>query len=236
MMFTSFDGADLLLILKGAFVTIQISALAVVLGGAVGVLSGLMAVSPWPVLRWLSAIWVSAIRGVPVLLIIFFVYFGLPLLSPGSNVPDYWAAVTALTIFASAYISEIVRGSIAALPRGQMEAASALGLSWSRTMFSVILPQASRIMVPPGVGFLVVLIKDSSLVAVIGLIELTRAGNIVASQTGQPILSYLVVGAFYFAICFGLSVLGRRYERRLNIRVETPEVSDILLPTQGVSK
>jgi len=217
-MFTSFDLPDLLLILQGAFVTLQICLLAVVLGGVVGIVSGILAASPFAPLRWISAIWVGAIRGVPVLLIIFFVYFALPLMSPGSNVPDYWAAVIALTIFASAYISEIVRGSIQALPRGQFEAAQALGLSWPQQLRFVVMPQAARIMVPPGIGFLVVLIKDSSLVAVIGLIELTRAGNIVASQTGQPILA------------------GRRYERRLTIHARPPRVEDALTPSRGDSK
>lgn len=235
-MFTSFDLPDLLLILQGAFVTLQICLLAVVLGGVVGIVSGILAASPFAPLRWISAIWVGAIRGVPVLLIIFFVYFALPLMSPGSNVPDYWAAVIALTIFASAYISEIVRGSIQALPRGQFEAAQALGLSWPKQLRFVVMPQAARIMVPPGIGFLVVLIKDSSLVAVIGLIELTRAGNIVASQTGQPIFAYLVVGAVYFVICFALSVAGRRYERRLTIHARPPRVEDALTPSRGDSK
>lgn len=235
-MFTSFDLADLMLILQGTFVTLQICVLSVALGGAVGVVSGVLAAGPLAPLRWLSAIWVAAIRGVPVLLIIFFVYFALPLISPGSNVPDYWAAVLALTIFASAYVSEIVRGSIQAIPVGQIEAAEALGLSWIKQMRWVIMPQAARIMVPPGIGFLVVLIKDSSLVAVIGLIELTRAGNIVASQTGQPILAYLVVGAVYFVICFALSAAGRRYERRLTIHARAPRVGDALTPSQGASQ
>ncbi|MFJ2553822.1 amino acid ABC transporter permease [Microbacterium sp. NPDC087591] len=235
-MFTSFDLPDLLLILQGAFVTLQICLLSVILGGVVGIVSGILAASPSAPLRWISAIWVGAIRGVPVLLIIFFVYFALPLMSPGSNVPDYWAAVLALTIFASAYISEIVRGSIQAIPRGQFEAAQALGLSWPKQLRHVVMPQAARIMVPPGIGFLVVLIKDSSLVAVIGLIELTRAGNIVASQTGQPILAYLVVGAVYFVICFALSAAGRRYERRLTIHARAPRVEDALTPSRGDSK
>lgn len=235
-MFTSFDLSDLLLILQGAFVTLQICFLSVILGGAVGIASGVLAASPSAPLRWISAIWVGAIRGVPVLLIIFFVYFALPLMSPGSNIPDYWAAVLALTIFASAYISEIVRGSIQAIPRGQFEAAQALGLSWPKQLRHVVMPQAARIMVPPGIGFLVVLIKDSSLVAVIGLIELTRAGNIVASQTGQPILAYVVVGAVYFVICFALSTAGRRYERRLTIHARAPRVEDALTPSRGDSK
>lgn len=235
-MFSSIDFADLMLILQGTFVTLQICVLAVLLGGVVGIFSGVLATCPVAALRWVSAIWVAVIRGVPVLLIIFFVYFGLPLLSPGSNIPDYWAAVLALTIFASAYISEIVRGSIQAIPRGQFEAAEALGLSWPKRLIWVVMPQAARIIVPPGIGFLVVLIKDSSLVAVIGLIELTRAGNIVSSQTGQPILVYLIVGAVYFVICFALSTAGRRYERRLTIHSRTPKVGDALTFSRGASK
>lgn len=235
-MFSSFDGQDLLLILQGTVTTLQICALAVLLGGALGVLFGILATSPVSPLRWISGIWVGAIRGVPVLLIIFFVYFGLPLAVPGSNVPEYWAAVAALSVFASAYVSEIVRGSIRAIPRGQFEAAEALGLSYLQTLRWVVMPQATRIIIPPGIGFLVILIKDSSLVAVIGLIELMRAGNIVASQTGQPILAYLVVGAVYFLICYPLSLLGRRYERRLTIRASTPKIGEALTFSKGATR
>ncbi len=164
-------------------------------------------------LRWAAALYVALIRGIPVLLIIFFVYFGIPLMAPGSSLSEFWAAVIALSVFASAYIGELVRGSIQSVPRGQFEAADALGLSYAQRMRWVILPQAARMIVPPGVGFLVVLIKDSSLVAVIGLIELTRAGNVVSSLTADPITTYLIVGAGYFIICYTLSSLGRRYER-----------------------
>jgi polar amino acid transport system permease protein len=236
LMFTSFDGPDLLLILQGTVVTLQICALSVLLGGVLGLVFGVLATAPIAPLRWISGIWVGAIRGVPVLLIIFFVYFGLPLAVPGSNVPEYWAAVAALSVFASAYISEIVRGSIRAIPRGQFEAADALGLSYLQTLRWVVMPQATRIIIPPGIGFLVILIKDSSLVAVIGLIELMRAGNIVASQTGQPILAYLVVGAVYFVICYPLSLLGRRYERRLTIRAAAPKIGDALSFSKGATR
>lgn len=235
-MFTPLDGQDLSLILQGTIVTLQICALSVLFGGALGLLFGIASTGPVRVLRWIGAIWVGAIRGVPVLLIIFFVYFGLPLLSPGSNVPEYWAAVVALSVFASAYVSEIVRGSIQAIPRGQFEAAEALGLSYVSRLRWVILPQAAKIIVPPGIGFLVILIKDSSLVAVIGLIELTRAGNIVASQTGQPISSYLIVGAVYFVICFALTSLARHYERRLSVRVAAPKIGDALTPAKGARR
>ncbi|MGP4056414.1 amino acid ABC transporter permease [Mycobacterium sp. 4D054] len=227
-MFEQFGWQHLSLILQGAVVTIQICALSVVFGGLLGLVIGLMAAGTVRPLKWVSAIYIAIIRGIPVLLVIFFVYFGVPLLVPGSGLAEYWAAVIALSIFASAYIGELVRGSIEAVSRGQFEAADALGLSYPDRMRFIILPQAARLIVPPGVGFLVILIKDSSLVAVIGLIELTRAANIVSSQTADPILAYTVVGAFYFVICFVLSTLSRRYERRLGTRVPAPKFADAL--------
>lgn len=227
-MFEQFGWQHLSLILQGAVVTIQICVLSVVFGGLLGLLIGLMATAAVRPLKWLSAIYIAIIRGIPVLLVIFFVYFGVPLLVPGSGLTEYWAAVIALSIFASAYIGELVRGSIEAVPRGQFEAADALGLGYPDRMRFIILPQAARLIVPPGVGFLVILIKDSSLVAVIGLIELTRAANIVSSQTADPILAYTVVGAFYFAICFVLSAFSRRYERRLGTRMPAPKLGDAL--------
>ena len=230
-MFEGLGLQHLSLILNGAVVTIQICLLSLLFGSIAGLLLGLMSTSSIKVLRILSTLYVALIRGIPVLLIIFFVYFGVPLLVPGVSLPDYWAGVIALSVFASAYIAELVRGSIQAIPRGQFEAAHALGLSYQARMRWVILPQAARIMVPPGVGFLVILVKDSSLVAVIGLVELTRAGNIVSSLTAEPIATYLIVGACYFVICYAHSAAGRRYERRLGIRVQPPGVTDALTPT-----
>lgn len=235
-MFEDFGSQHLSLIWRGAIVTVQICVLSVCFGGLLGTVIGLMSAGTIRALRWLSTVYVAVIRGIPVLLIIFFVYFGLPLLNPGSSLPEFWAAVIALSIFASAYIAELVRGSIQAVPRGQFEAAEALGLSYSQRMREVILPQAARMIVPPGVGFLVVLIKDSSLVAVIGLVDLTRAGNVVSSLTADPITTYLVVGAFYFVVCFALSTLGRRYERRLGVRVSAPGVGDTLTLNTGAAK
>ncbi|MFN3001898.1 amino acid ABC transporter permease [Mycolicibacterium wolinskyi] len=235
-MFEGLGTQHLSLIWHGALVTLQICTLSVLFGGVLGIVIGLMSTGPIRTLRWVAAIYVAVIRGIPVLLIIFFVYFGIPLLAPGSSLSEYWAAVIALSVFASAYIGELVRGSIQAVPRGQFEAADALGLSYAQRMRWVILPQAARVIVPPGVGFLVILIKDSSLVAVIGLIELTRAGNVVSSLTADPITTYLIVGAGYFVICYALSSLGRRYERRLGIHVKAPAVGDTLTLTTGANK
>lgn len=235
-MFEGLGTQHLSLLWHGAVVTLQICALSVLFGGVLGVVIGLVSTGTIRALRWAAALYVALIRGIPVLLIIFFVYFGIPLMAPGSSLSEYWAAVIALSVFASAYIGELVRGSIQAVPRGQFEAAEALGLSYAQRMCWVVLPQAARMIVPPGVGFLVVLIKDSSLVAVIGLIELTRAGNVVSSLTADPITTYLIVGAGYFVICYALSALGHRYERRLGVHVKAPEVGDTLTLTPGAKK
>lgn len=235
-MFEGLGTQHLSLIWHGALVTLQICALSVLFGGLLGIVIGLMSTGTIRALRWVAALYVAVIRGIPVLLIIFFVYFGIPLMAPGSSLSEYWAAVIALSVFASAYIGELVRGSIQAVPGGQFEAADALGLSYAQRMRWVILPQAARVIVPPGVGFLVVLIKDSSLVAVIGLIDLTRAGNVVSSLTADPITTYLIVGAGYFVICYTLSSLGRRYEQRLDVHIKAPEVGDTLTLTTGAKK
>lgn len=227
-MFEDFGLQHFPLILEGALVTVQICLLSTLFGSVLGLALGLMSTAGSWWVRLISNVYVTAVRGIPVLLIIFFVFFGIPLLFPGRNLPEYWAAVIALSIFAAAYIGETIRGSILAVPKGQSEAASALGMTTARRYRHVILPQAAKIMVPPGVGFLVVLIKDSSLVAVIGLVELTRAGNVVSSLTASPILVYIVVGAFYFAVCYVFSALGRTVERRLNVEAPTIRVTDAL--------
>ncbi len=234
-MFEGLGWQHLSLILDGAVVTVQICVLAVLFGGVLGLVLGLMSAGTIRLLRWFSATYVAIIRGIPVLLIIFFVYFGVPLLAPGSSLPEYWSGVIALSVFASAYIAELVRGSIQAVPRGQFEAAEALGLPYRERDALGHSAAGGQSNGSPGVGFLVILIKDSSLVAVIGLIELTRAGNVVSSLTAEPITTYLIVGAFYFVICYALSAAGRRYERRLGVRIPTPGITDALTPT-GANK
>lgn len=235
-MFEEFGWQHIPLILEGALVTVQICALSTLVGGVLGICLGLMSTSPSRTLRIISGTYIGIIRGIPVLLIIFFVFFGIPMLIPGSDVPEYWAAVLALSAFASAYIGEIVRGGILAVPNGQAEASNALGMKYFTKYRYVILPQAVKIMIPPGIGFLVVLVKDSSLVTVIGLVELTRAGNIVSALTADPITTYLVIGAFYFVVCYLFSSAGRWYERKLKVRVLPPTLGDSLTLKLGVAK
>lgn len=219
-MFRAFDWQDVIPLLKGAWLTIQLCAVSGVLGIIFGVILGVARTSPSKIARWISTIYITCVRGIPILVIIFFIFFGVPLLFPGLELDKFVSAVIALTCFAAAYVAEIVRGSIESVPKGQSEAAEALGLNYWLKLRYVILPQATKIMVPPGVGFIIGLVKDSSLVTVTGLIELTHAGNIVTNLTGDPIKTFLVVAVMYFVICYGISLLGRLYEKRTGIHVE----------------
>jgi polar amino acid transport system permease protein len=225
-MLRSFGWQDLEPLFKGALWTIALCLTSGVIGTVVGLVLGLAATSPSRIARWISRIYVNFVRGIPLLIIIFFAYFGIPLMFPSLEMSAFMTAVIALSVFAAAYMAEIFRGSINAVDKGQSEAAEALGLSYVLKYRYVIMPQAMRIAVPPGIGFLIALIKDSSLVTVIGFIELTRAGTIVSNLTADPITTYSVVAAFYFVICYGVSRLGRKYEQRAGARTTTPLDAD----------
>jgi polar amino acid transport system permease protein len=146
---------------------------------------------------------------------LFVVYYGLALY--GLKLDAWTAIAVAFTLHASAYLGEIWRGSIEAVPRGQTEAAKALSLSYVSRMKDVILPQAIRISLPATVGFLVQLIKGTSLAAIVGFTELTRAGNIVSNQIFQPLTVFALVGALYFLMCWPLSIYGAHLERRFAV-------------------
>lgn len=225
-MFRPFDWQDLVPLVEGAWLTIQLCTVSGILGVIFGLVLGIARTSPSRTARWISTIYISCVRGIPVLVIIFFVFFGIPLLFPGLEPDKFSSAVIALTCFAGAYVAEIVRGSIEAVAKGQSEAADALGLDYWRKLRYVILPQAVKIMVPPGIGFLIGLVKDSSLVTVTGLLELTHAGNVVTNLTGDPIKTFLIVAAMYFVICYGISSLGRLYERRTGIHVDPLKIPE----------
>jgi polar amino acid transport system permease protein len=157
--------------------------------------------------------YIALFQGTPLLMQLFVVYYGLALV--GLKL-DSWVSVSiGFTLHASAYLGEIWRGSIEAVPRGQVEAAKALSLSYISRMKDVVLPQALRISLPATIGFLVQLIKGTSLAAIIGFTELMRAGTIVSNQNFKPLLVLGLVGALYFAICWPLSFYGARLERRL---------------------
>ena len=156
---------------------------------------------------------IELIQGIPLLLLLFLVFFGLPLL--GIDVSPWLAAGVALTLYASAYLAEIWRGSVDAIPLGQWDAAASLGLHFVQRMRLVILPQAARVAVAPTVGFLVQLLKATALASIVGFSELTRAGQNIANATFEPFLVYGLVALIYFALCFPLTLGARHLERRM---------------------
>jgi polar amino acid transport system permease protein len=156
--------------------------------------------------------YVLLFQGTPLLMQLFLAYFGLALF--GINVPAWVAAAVALTLYTSAYLAEIWRGCVDAIPKGQWEAAQSLALNFGEQLKYIVLPQAVRIAVPPTVGFLVQVIKGTALASVIGFIELTKAGTMITNATFKPFLVYSCVALMYFALCFPVSLYARKLERK----------------------
>ena len=202
-------------LLWAARFTLLISVLGIALGLVIGALICAAALSPVAGLRRFAALWVSFLRGVPLLVQLLLVYYLLPVI--GINVPAMVAAVVTVGICASAYISEIWRGAIMALPRGQSEAAVAIGMApgdiWSR----IILPQAVTLSLPALVNELILLVKASSLVSVVGILEVTRASQAQAATTFRPLEVYLAAACIYLLINLCLAALGRLLEHRMSV-------------------
>lgn len=214
-MFDNFGWENLPPLLDGMLLTVFLVATSGFLGTVLGLVLGLARTAPSRSARVLSGVYIGFIRGQPVLIILFFVYFVVPLVFPALSLSRAITAIVGLSIYAAAYIAEIVRGSLLAVPSGQSEAAAALGMSYRLKLRYVVLPQALRIAVPPGIGFLVALVKATSLTSVIGYVELTRAGRITSTINQEPILTFLIVAVLYFIVCYPISLVGRWYERRL---------------------
>jgi polar amino acid transport system permease protein len=160
------------------------------------------------------ALYVQLFQGTPLLMQLFLAYFGLALV--GLDVPAWAAAGLALTLYSSAFLTEIWRGCVEAIPRGQWEAADSLALDLRQTLVHVIAPQALRIAIPPTVGFAVQVIKGTALASVLGFIELTKAGTMISNATFQPFTVYACVALLYFALCFPVSAWARRLERTVS--------------------
>lgn len=200
-------------LLWGALWTIGLSLIAFVGGGIAGGVIALLRISPIKAVRWLTIAWIQVIQGTPLLVVLFLSFFGLSIM--GFELPGIVAASIAMIVYVSAYLGEIWRGCIESVPRTQWEAAECLALSRSQRMRLVVLPQAVRIATPPTVGFMVQIVKNTSLASIIGFIELVRAGQLINNSIFQPFLVYLLIAAIYFAMCFPLSLWSRRLERRL---------------------
>jgi polar amino acid transport system permease protein len=204
---------EFLFLLQGLKWTILWSVLGFVGGGIAGLLVALARTSGRPVLERVMAGYIAVFQGTPLLMQLFVVYYGLALI--GLELESWEAVALGFTLNASAFLGDIWRGSIEAVPRGQTEAARALSLGYVSRMKDVILPQAIRISLPATVGFLVQLIKGTSLASIVGFTELARAGSMVSNQIFKPLVVFGIVGAMYFALCWPLSLLGSWLERRL---------------------
>jgi polar amino acid transport system permease protein len=206
---------EFLFLLQGLKWTVILSVIAFIGGIVSGLAVALARTSESRWLQHLTAGYIAVFQGTPLLMQLFVVYYALAL--AGLALEAWQAVAIGFTLHASAYLGEIWRGSIEAVPRGQVEAAKALSLGYVSRMKDVVLPQAIRISLPATIGFLVQLIKGTSLAAIVGFTELARAGNIVSNQTFKPLLVYAVVGVMYFAICWPLSLYGTQLERRLAV-------------------
>ena len=214
-MIRDFTIAEFWVIAAGLWATLQLSAIAFV-GGALGGLGVALArTAPIRALRIAAGVFIDFFQGTPMLLQLFLVFYGLPVF--GIKVNIWIAAAVGLTLHAGAFLGEIWRGGIQAVPRGQVEAAEALGLGYAARMRHVVLPQALRMSFAPTVGFLVQLIKGTSLAAIIGFVELSRSGQLVSSITYKPLLAFGLVALCYFAICFPLSRYSAHLERRFAV-------------------
>jgi len=209
----TFGVGDVVFLLLALRWTIVLAAGAFVFGGAIGLAIALARVSDRRALRWLSIGYIRVFQGTPLLLQLFLVFFGADML--GFSLGPYVSAILGLSLNAGAFLGEIWRGALQAVPRGQQEAARALGLHYAPRMLRVVMPQALRVATAPTVGFLVNLIKSTSLAAIIGFVELTRAGQMVNNATFRPFTIFGIVAAIYFLLCWPLTLASRRLERRL---------------------
>ncbi|MBB5696417.1 amino acid ABC transporter permease [Muricoccus pecuniae] len=208
-----FGSNEIWFILLSARWTLILSMVAFAGGAVGGILIALMRTGRFDWMRWTAIAYIKLFQGTPLLMQLFLAFF-VPSIF-GFNVDPWGAAAIGLSLHASAFLGEIWRGCIEVVPRGQWEASSALGLRYWRQMRHIVLPQAFRIAIPPTVGFLVQLVKATSLASIIGFVELTRAAQVVNNATFQPFTIFGLVALTYFIICWPLSLYGRRMEQKL---------------------
>jgi polar amino acid transport system permease protein len=214
---TSFSTWDILRNLLYALPwTLALSAIAFLGGAVVGLLLLMLRLARPRAFELPIAAYVQVFQGTPLLMQLFLVYFGLALL--GLETSPMTAATICFTFYASAYLTETWRGCVQSIPQGQWEASACLALSFTQQLRHVIFPQAMRLSVPPTVGLVVQIIKNTSLASVVGFVELTRTGQMIANVTFQPFVVYGLVALFYFALCFPCSLLGSWVEKRMRIQ------------------
>ena len=202
-------------LVNGLIVTLKISALGAMLAFSIAILLALMRISKYPVLQYIATAYITVIRGTPLLVQIFIFYF---IIATIFEMPRFYAGAMSLGLFYGAYIAEVLRGAIQSIERGQYEAAKSLGMNYVQTMLYIIMPQALKRALPALVGEMISLVKDSSLVSVISITDLTKVGREIVANTFSPFETWLIVAAMYFAITSILSFVGHRMERKMKLK------------------
>lgn len=214
-MIESFGWPEFMFLVRATGWTLVLTAIAFIFGSIVGGAFAIMRLAQNRIVRNIASVYILVIQSIPVLMVLFLSYYGLSL--AGFDIPPLIAASLSLGIYVSAYLAEIWRGSIEAVPFQQWEASSSLAMKRSQQYRYVILPQALRISVPPTVGFLVQLVKNTSIVSVVGFVDLSRAGQLINNATFQPFQVFGSVAVIYFLICFPLSRLSKYLEKVLHV-------------------
>ncbi|MEQ2471853.1 amino acid ABC transporter permease [Laedolimicola intestinihominis] len=209
-----------LMLLKGMGQTLLMTLLTLVIAMVIGMIFGLMNVGHNRVLNLIGTVYVDAIRGVPLIVLAYFIYFGIPAGLQGIGIQFRWdnlmPGTIALSLNCGAYMAEIIRAGIESVDRGQMEASRSLGLSYGSSMALVVVPQAVRTMIPSIINQFIITLKDTSILSVIAFPELTLIGKTISGNTLKPLQSWAIVGVMYMIVIITLSKLAKRIERRVN--------------------
>lgn len=214
-MLREFGSNEVWFLVMAARWTVLLSILAFIFGGLAGLVLAVARIAPWKPLRFVVSLWIQVIQATPMLMLLLLLYFGVNML--GVRIDAWTAAILSFTIGTSAYLAEIWRGCIQAVPKGQWEAAKALALDFKLTLGLIVIPQAVRMALPPTVGYMVQVVKGTSLAALIGFTELAKAGAQMNTITFQPVAVFGTVSLIYFSICFPLSMLARHLEKKLQV-------------------
>jgi polar amino acid transport system permease protein len=202
-------------LITGIWITIKISIISMIIAFIIGLIISIMRLSGFPALDYIGSVYVTVIRGTPLLVQLFIFYF---IVATIFNLPRFWAGVMSLSIFYGAYIAEILRGAIQSIDKGQHEAAKSLGFTSIQRMQLIILPQALRKALPALVGELISLIKDSSLVSIISITDLTKVGREIVANTFSPFETWLTVAALYLMLTSVLSFIGHKWEKKMKAK------------------
>ncbi|MBR3772184.1 MAG: amino acid ABC transporter permease [Clostridium sp.] len=200
-------------LLTGLGITLKLAILGIIFASIIGVLCALINVSKNKILKWITSIYIHIIRGTPFLVQAYIIYFGLPM-ALGIRISEMTAGIIAISLNAGAYMAEIMRGGIEAVDKGQMEAARSLGLSSGKAMQKVILPQAIRTMAPSLINQFIITLKDTSILSIIGIRELTMAGKMVISKNYESVAMWTLVAIYYFIVIFTITKISRYIERK----------------------